>query len=99
MLSFALDKVEAPIRLSGQSRLLGRLSRSSPPKRPPKSDGSMLVNSCIPQLGSEFEKPFVRYFCIAGGAALGHCATLRYSYPRSTCYANATLRYSATGQW
>jgi hypothetical protein len=26
-----------------------------------------------PQIGSEFEKPFVLYFCIAGGAPLGHC--------------------------
>ena len=59
VLSFAIEKVEAPIRLSRQSRLLGRLRRSSPPKRPPKSDGSMLVNSCVLQLGSEFEKPFV----------------------------------------
>jgi hypothetical protein len=38
-------KVEAPIRLSRQSRLLGRLSRSSPPK----GDGNTLVDSCIPK--------------------------------------------------
>ena len=45
VLSFALGKGEAPIRLSRQSRLLGRLSRSSPPK----SDGNTLVDSCIPK--------------------------------------------------